>query len=88
MVHLTAADHRALLVVIVHAPRLDMQAQQVVEGFGDAHQLLAVLPVGGHSRLLTHAAGRLDFLKRWCCNRRTVSRAILTSFEVSSGVPE
>jgi hypothetical protein len=48
MVRLIAIDHIAPPVVIVHSPRLDMQAQQVVEGFGDAYQLSAGLPVGGH----------------------------------------
>ena len=62
MVHLTAIDHRAPPVVIVHAPCLDMEAQQVVEGFGDAHRLLAGLPVGIDEELAVKRLGEFFYI--------------------------
>jgi hypothetical protein len=50
-------------VIIVHTPRLDMQAQQVVEGFGDAHQLLARPPVSGHRPFIGLCGGSIGLLE-------------------------
>jgi hypothetical protein len=62
MVHLTAAAYIAPPIVIVYAPPLDMQAQQVVEGFGDAQQLSAGLPVGVGEELVMKRLGEFFYI--------------------------
>lgn len=57
MVRLTGTDHITPPIVIVHAPRRDMQAEQAVKGCGDAHQLLGGLAVDVH-RALIGSCGR------------------------------
>lgn len=58
-----AIDHIAPPVVIVHAPPRDMQVQRVVEGFGDVHQLLAGLAVGGDQPFSGSCGWSIGFLE-------------------------
>jgi hypothetical protein len=57
MVHPIPIDYRVPPLLIVHAPHPDMQAQPVIEGIGDAHQLSAGLPVGVDEPLLAKRLG-------------------------------